>query len=73
MTTVSISQRLLAESRSTCRFKIYRKTFRTLMTSYKQPIMPIEDRLFDRVRMNEVRNGEQKEQKYLYFEIFYGG
>ena len=23
--------------------------------------------------MNEVRNGEQKEQKYLYFEIFYGG
>ena len=23
--------------------------------------------------MNEVRNGEQKEQKYLYLEIFYGG
>ena len=23
--------------------------------------------------MNEVRNGEQKEQKFLYFEIFYGG
>ena len=23
--------------------------------------------------MNEVRNGEQKEQRYLYFEIFYGG
>ena len=23
--------------------------------------------------MNEVRNGEQKEQKYLYFETFYGG
>ena len=23
--------------------------------------------------MNEVRNGEQKEHKYLYFEIFYGG
>ena len=23
--------------------------------------------------MNEARNGEQKEQKYLYFEIFYGG
>ena len=38
----------------------------------KQPIMPIEDRLFDK-RMNEVRNGEQKEHKYLYFEIFYGG
>ena len=34
--------------------------------------MPIEGRLFDK-RMNEVRNGEQKEQKYLYFEIFYGG
>ena len=24
-------------------------------------------------RMSEVRNGEQKEQKYLYSEIFYGG
>ena len=35
MTTVSISQRLLAESRSTCRFKIYRKPFRTLTTSYR--------------------------------------
>ena len=23
--------------------------------------------------MNEVRNDEPKEQKYLYFEIFYGG
>ena len=23
--------------------------------------------------MHEVRNGKQKEQKYLYFEIFYGG
>ena len=23
--------------------------------------------------MNEVRNGEQKEQKYLYFKIFYVG
>ena len=23
--------------------------------------------------MNVVRNGEQKEHKYLYFEIFYGG
>ena len=23
--------------------------------------------------MNEVRNGEQKEQKYLCFEMFYGG
>ena len=23
--------------------------------------------------MNEVRNGEQKKHKYLYFEIFYGG
>ena len=23
--------------------------------------------------MSKVRNGEQKEQKYLYFEIFYGG
>ena len=23
--------------------------------------------------MNEVRNVEQKEQKYLYFEIFYSG
>ena len=23
--------------------------------------------------MNEVRNGEQKEHKYLYFEFFYGG
>ena len=23
--------------------------------------------------MNEVRNGEQEERKYLYFEIFYGG
>ena len=23
--------------------------------------------------MNKVRNGGQKEQKYLYFEIFYGG
>ena len=23
--------------------------------------------------MNEVRNGEQKEKKYLYSEIFYGG
>ena len=23
--------------------------------------------------MNEVRNGVQKEHKYLYFEIFYGG
>ena len=23
--------------------------------------------------MNEVHNGEQKEQKYLYFEMFYGG
>ena len=33
--------------------------------------MPIEDQLFDK-RMNEVRNGEQKEHTYLYFEIFYG-
>ena len=23
--------------------------------------------------MNEVRDGEQKDHKYLYFEIFYGG
>ena len=23
--------------------------------------------------MNEVRNGEKKEHKYLYFETFYGG
>ena len=23
--------------------------------------------------MNEVRNGERKEQKHLYFELFYGG
>ena len=23
--------------------------------------------------MNEVRNGEQKEQKYIYFEMFYSG
>ena len=35
MTMVSISQRLPAESHSTCRFKIYRKTFRTLMTLYR--------------------------------------
>ena len=34
--------------------------------------MPIENRLFDK-RMNEVRNGVQKEHKYLYFEIFYDG
>ena len=25
------------------------------------------------IEMNEIRNGEQKEQKYLYFEMFYGG
>ena len=37
-----------------------------------QGINSREDRLFKK-RMKEVRNGEQKEKKYLYFEIFYGG
>ena len=35
--------------------------------------MPIEDRLLNRERMNEARDGKQKEQKYLYFKMFYGG
>ena len=34
--------------------------------------MPIEDRLFYR-GMSQVRNGEQKEQKYLHPNFFYGG
>ena len=33
--------------------------------------MPTEDRLLD--KMNEVRNSEQKEHKYFYFKVFYGG
>ena len=33
--------------------------------------MPIEDRLFDR-GLSEVRNGDQKVQKYVFCEIFYG-
>ena len=42
-----------------------------LSIQYKQPIMRIEDRLFDK-RMGEVRNGDQKVRKYLFPEIFYG-
>ena len=43
----------------------------TYEVCFKKPIMPIEDRLFEK-RMSEVGNGDQKVLKYLFSRIFYG-